>query len=66
MKRAMATATRAGGDKESTGNKDAIATAIRVAGIGEGNDKGGKDNGNSDGNIEGHGNQWQQHGQWRR
>ncbi len=62
-KRAITTATRAGGDEESTGNGDAIATATRVAGIEEGNDKGGKGNDDGDGNKEGHGNQRQQHGQ---
>jgi hypothetical protein len=35
-KREMATATRVGGDEESTCNGDAIATATRVAGIKEG------------------------------
>jgi hypothetical protein len=54
-KRAMATATRAGGNKESTDDGDAIATKMRVAGIKEGNDKGGKGNGNKDGDKEGHG-----------
>jgi hypothetical protein len=58
----MATATRVVSNKESTGNRDAIATATRVAGIEEGNDEGGKGNGNGNGNKEGNGNQWQQHG----
>jgi hypothetical protein len=61
----MATATRVGGNKESTGDGDAIVIATRVAGVKEGNDKGGKGNGNGNGNKEGHGNQRQQHGQWR-
>jgi hypothetical protein len=61
----MATATRVGGDKESIGNGDAIATATRVARVEEGNDKGGKGNGDGNGNKEGHSNQRQQHRQWR-
>ncbi len=54
------------GNEESTGDRDAIATATRVVGIKEGNDEGGKGDGNGNGNKEGNGNQWQQHGQWRR
>jgi hypothetical protein len=61
-KREIATATRAGGDEESTGNGDAIATAMRVAGIKEGNDEGGKGNSDGDSDKEGHGDQRQQHG----
>jgi hypothetical protein len=64
-KRAMAAATRVVGNEESTGNRDAIVTVTRVVGIKEGNDEGGKGNGDGDGNKEGNGNQWQQHGQWR-
>jgi hypothetical protein len=55
-KRAMATATRVVGDKKSTGDGDANVTATRVVGIEEGNDVGGKGNGNGDGNKEGDGN----------
>jgi hypothetical protein len=40
----------------------AIATATRVAGNEEGNDKGGKGNGDND--KEGNGDRWQQNGQW--
>jgi hypothetical protein len=64
MKRAMATATRMVGNGESTGNRGSIATATRVVGVEEGNDEGGKGDGDSGGNKEGDGNQRQQHGQW--
>ncbi len=55
-KRAMATAMRVVGNKESTGDRDAIATATRVAGVEEGDDKGSKGNGDGNGNKEGDGN----------
>ncbi len=35
-KRAMATATRVVGDEESTGNRNAVVTAMRVVGVKEG------------------------------
>jgi hypothetical protein len=65
-KRAMATLTRVVGNNKSTGNRDAIVTATRAAGIKEGNDKGSKGNGDGDGDKEGDGNRQQQHGQWQR
>ncbi len=52
----MATATWVVGNEESTGNRDAVATATRVAGIKEGNNEGGKGNGDGDGDKEGNGN----------
>ncbi len=63
-KRAMATATRVVGNEESIGDGDAIVTAMRVAGIKEGNDKGVRGDGDGSGNKEGNCNQQQQHGQW--
>jgi hypothetical protein len=64
MKRAMATATRVVGNEESTGNRDAIATAMRVVGIKEGNDEGGRGNGDGDRNEEGNGERRRQYKQW--
>ncbi len=61
----MTTVTRMVGNEESTGNRDAIATATRVVGIEEGNDEGGKGNGDGNGNNEENGNQQRQHRQWR-
>ena len=49
-KKAMATATRVVGDEESTGNSDAIAIATRVVGVEEGDDEGGKGDGNGNSN----------------
>ena len=57
-KRAVATVTWVVGNEESTGNRDAIATATKVAGIKEGNDDGGKGNGGGDGDRKGVGKQW--------
>ncbi len=57
-KRAMATATRVMGNEESTGNRDAIASATRVVGAEEGNDEGGKVDGDGNGDKEGNSNQW--------
>jgi hypothetical protein len=51
---------------KSTGNRDAIATVVRVVGVKESNDDGAKDDGDGNGNEEDEGNQRQQHGQWRR
>ncbi len=65
-KRAMATVIRVVGNDESTGKGDAIVTVMRVVGVEEGDDEGGKGDGNGHGDKEGNGNQRRQHGQWRR